>query len=378
MIKTKNIIFFSIAFLLLIFIFWSDAFAAINPNGILDSVLERFQTEAKTWVTEIKRHARYLFICLATVSMVWTFGQLLYHRSSFAELFGEMIRFLCFTGLFLWFLEHAPAMSEDIIWGLRTIGGQASGTTALSPSGVVDIGISICSMTWENISITDGADGFGAFICSLIILVLLALIGINMLLQLCSAWLLAYAGIFFLGFGGCRWTSDMAINYLKTVLALGASLMTMILLIGLGESFLTEYYSNLSIIKNNGDMTRIFNELLVMLIVSLTLFMLVDKLPPMVAGIVTGSSIGMSTGVGTFGAGVAVGAGMTGVGLASGALSRGVSAVGSSVRTVGQGARFVYQTLSSPRIGNTPGGFTGANTAESPLPRPTHGTVVDK
>lgn len=309
--------------------------------------------------------------------MVWTFGQLLYHRSSFAELFGEIIRFLCFTGLFLWFLDNAPTMSEDILRGFLKLGGQASGTQGLSPSSIVDVGYTICSMTWENISIMDGMDGFGAFICSLIILVLLALIGINMLLQLCSAWLLAYAGIFFLGFGGCRWTSDMAINYLKTVLSLGTSLMTMTLLIGLGEAFLTEYYSNLSII-NNDDINGMFNELLVMLIVALTLFMLVDKLPPMVAGIVTGASIGMSTGVGTFGAGVAVGAGMTGMGLVYGATVRGASAFGSSMRGVGNAAQFAYQALSS-KVSPTAGsaGATSSS-SESPLPRPKHGTVINK
>ncbi|MGS0066676.1 type IV secretion system protein, partial [Escherichia coli] len=36
------------------------------------------------------------------------------------------------------------------------------------------------------------------------------------------AWILLYAGVFFLGFGGSRWTSDMAINYYKTVLGLAA------------------------------------------------------------------------------------------------------------------------------------------------------------
>lgn len=346
----------------------SSAFAAIAPNDVLDTVLERFQTEAQTWVSEIKRHARYLFVSLATISMVWTFGQLLYHRSSFAELFGEMIRFLCFTGLFLWFLEHAPTMSEDILLGFRKLAGQASGTEALSPSGIVDIGYNICNKAWESFKMFDVVDSLGALACSLIILILLALIAINMLLQLCSAWLLAYAGIFFLGFGGCRWTSDMALNYLKTVLALGASLMTMTLLIGLGESFLTEYYNNLSFVNGNSD--RMFNELLVMLIVSLTLFMLVDKLPPMVAGMVTGDSIRMSTGIGTFGVGVAVGAGMTSMGLAYGTAARGASTL------VGRPIAQAAQALASKFKSGA--GSTGSGSApfESPMPRPPHGTEV--
>ena len=150
----------------------SSAFAAISPNGVLDTVLDRFQSEAQTWVSEIKRHARYLFVCLATISMVWTFGQLLYHRSSFAELFGEIIRFLCFTGLFLWFLEHAPTMSEDIIWGFRKMASQASGSEALSPSNIIDVGFQIFELTKQNISLMDGALGIGSYLIAIIILII--------------------------------------------------------------------------------------------------------------------------------------------------------------------------------------------------------------
>ena len=44
-----------------------------------------------------------------------------------------------------------------------------------------------------------------------------ALVSVNMMLLLIGSWILAYAGIFFLGFGGARWTSDMALNYFRTV-----------------------------------------------------------------------------------------------------------------------------------------------------------------
>ena len=49
-----------------------------------------------------------------------------------------------------------------------------------------------------------------------------------------------YAGLIFLGFGGCRGTSDWAIGYWKTVIGIGVSLMTMQLVIGVGSSFLQE------------------------------------------------------------------------------------------------------------------------------------------
>jgi len=64
------------------------------------------------------------------------------------------------------------------------------------------------------------------------------MIAINMLIVLVSAWVLAYAGIFFLGFGGSRWTHEIALNYYKSVLGLAAKMMTMLLIIGVGANFL--------------------------------------------------------------------------------------------------------------------------------------------
>ena len=52
--------------------------------------------------------------------------------------------------------------------------------------------------------------------------------------------MVVYAGLIFLGFGGCRWTSDMAINYYRTILGVGVSLMTMQLIIGIGIEYLKD------------------------------------------------------------------------------------------------------------------------------------------
>jgi type IV secretory pathway TrbL component len=44
-------------------------------------------------------------------------------------------------------------------------------------------------------------------------------------------------------FGGSKWTSDIAINYLRTVLSIGIQLFTMTLIIGIGQSFIDQYFS---------------------------------------------------------------------------------------------------------------------------------------
>lgn len=306
--KTKNartiiLSIFSLAFLVLAF--HETAFAEVKTSGVLDTVLEQYATAAKSWGEVIQSAASRLFWSLVAISMVWTFSQLLFHRSSFAELFGELVRFLIFTGFYFWLLTNGPKMADAIIKSMRKLGEQASNQPGLNPSDIVDVGFKIVDMAYDKISewsLLSPITSLGCMLVSLAVLVILALVGINMLLQLCSAWVLAYAGIFFLGFGGSRWTSDMAINYFKTVLGLGASLMTMTLLVGIGTDIINEYHKKMS-----PDMN--LQELSVLLVVALTLLLLVDKLPFLVSGIITGASIGSNAG-GSYGAGAAMAATM--------------------------------------------------------------------
>ena len=312
MTRHSNIILLSMVVFLILFASntaYADTFA---PAGVLETVMDKFQTQSRMWVAHIKVYARNLFFALVIISMVWNFGQMVFRYANIAEFFFELIRFLVFTGLFLWFLESAPLMSEAIIDSFRQLAGEASGTKNMSPGDIISVAFDIVRKVWS-VSSFMNPSSIGAVIVSLVIMALLCTIAVNMMLVIISSWILAYAGVFFLGFGGSRWTSDMAINYFKTVLATGAAMMTMLLLVSIGENILNEYYEGL---KLNGDKT--VDEVLVMFIVALTLFLLVEKLPPMVAGIVSGASIGMSTGVGSFGMGAATGAGMTAYGMVRG------------------------------------------------------------
>ena len=108
-----------------------------------------------------------------------------------------------------------------------------------------------------------------------------ALIAVNMILLLCAAWVVLYAGIIFLGFGGCRWTSDMAINYYRTVLGVGVSLMTMQLIIGLGINFLQDLFTATG-------QTPDAPTLAILMVACIILAVIAHRLPQMVAGMVVG------------------------------------------------------------------------------------------
>lgn len=139
---------------------------------------------------------------------------------------------------------------------------------------------------------------------AIIVLVVMSLIAVNMLIMLVSAWVMCYAGIILLGFGGSKWTSDITINYLRTVLSVGIQLFTMTLIIGIGQSFIDQYFY---VIK---DDVPDLNSLIVLLLASIILLVLTNKLPQLLSGIVGGASL---QGMGGFGAGMIAGAATTAI-----------------------------------------------------------------
>ncbi|WP_423461156.1 P-type conjugative transfer protein TrbL [Ottowia sp. VDI28] len=327
------------------------ASAQLTNQGMLDQVVTEFATRATSWQTVVMNAAMFLFWTLGTISLVFTFGFMALRKADIGEFFAEFIRFILFFGFFLWLLRYGPTFANSIIQSLARLGEQASGVASVTPSGIVDIGFMILKQAFRNSSIWSPVDSFIGVALSVGILILLAVVAVNMLLLLVSAWLLMYAGIFFLGFGGSRWTSDMAINYYKTVLGVAVQIMTMVLLVGIGNDLLSSFYARM----NTGTLN--FEELGVMLVFCVALLMLVNRVPPLVAGIITGSGIGGAGGIGNFGAGAAIGAAMGAASMAAGAASVAGAAVMGGAASAAGGMSAIKAAFE--KAGSSAGGESG-------------------
>lgn len=305
--KSRLILFFSALGLMLLSTITVAELAYIDPatnQSVLDQVAQKFLTKAKGWHTILESVAIRLFWTLVLISMVWTFGMMALRKADIGEFFAELTRFIIFTGFFFWLLTNAVSghnIAGSIITSMQILGNQASGQTGSGHGNIIEVGIKMWHLFLQNMSFWSPIDSFIAFVLTLIIVIILTVIAVNMLLLLISSWVLLYAGIFFLGFGGARWTTDFAINYYKTVLGIGIQLLVMTLIVGIGSDFLTNYYGKMSKTIMN------FEELGVMLIFAVAFYFLVSKLPPMIAGIITGSSINAG-GVGNYSGGQVVGA----------------------------------------------------------------------
>ncbi|MDD5321690.1 MAG: P-type conjugative transfer protein TrbL [Methylococcales bacterium] len=355
---------FAVFFMVFLIVQTPEAFAAINGQGILDDVQNQFQTAAASWAATLTARASWLFWMLALISMVWTHGMLLFRKADIADFYGEFIRFIVFTGFFWWLLTNGPTMAIDVIDSMQMLGDTASGISGTTPSGIVDVGFMIFNKVVQQSSIASPVMSTAGIIMAIIVITILALIAANMLILLVSSWILAYAGVFYLGFGGSRWTSDIAISYFKTVLNIGVQLMTMVLLVGIGQQFINAYYTQMDANMNLNDMAA-------MLVAAIVLLVLVNKIPPMIGHIAQGG--GTHALGGGFGAGSAIAA--AGVAGATAAMAgstavAGVANIAGGAQAVMAAAKQASQNASSAsdlvsRMGGIVSGALDSNTSSA-------------
>lgn len=331
---------------LALLLYSTGAAAQLTNQGMLDQVVTAFATRAASWQTVIMNAATWLFWTLGTISLVWTGATLMLRGGGIQDFFSEFVRFIMFFGFFLWLLRNGPAFASSIIQSLQQLGEQASGVSSVTPSGIVDIGFMIWRQAITNLSIWSPVDSIVGLALSAAIMVLLAAVAVNMMLVLVSAWILMYAGIFFLGFGGSRWTSDMAISYYKTVLGVGMQLLTMVILVGIGVDLLNTFYAKM----NKGTLN--FDELGVMTVFCVTLLMLITRVPPLVASIVSGGGVGAASSIGSsVGAGTVVGAAMAGASVASAAASMAGGAMMGAAQSMAGGASAIKAAFAAANAG---------------------------
>lgn len=266
--------------------------AAPMNADVVDSVMGKYQAAASAWGSVMVSYASWLFWGLALISMVWTFGMLALKNGGIQEALAEIVRFFTVLGFFWWILSNGPAIADSIVKSMWMIGAKAIGqSTDFTPGGIVQIGYDIFTKALDQSSVWSPTDSVVGLLMALVVMIVLAIVGVNLLLVFVSAWIMIYGGVFFLGFGGARWTSDIAISYYKHVLAIGAEMMVMLLLIGIGKTFINEYYASM---RAGIDL----KEMAIMLIAAFVLMYLTNKIPPRIAGIVGVGGAGSIGGVG--------------------------------------------------------------------------------
>jgi len=300
-------------------VFFPDCvWGAQGSAGILDDVVKEFEKAASDWGKTILVYAKGLFFGIAIIYLVYSSAMVLMNSagpgSDFMHFFAHLIRISIFFGFFYFLLENGPYIAGTILESMIQIGNEATKSNASSPSSIMDVGLNVFSRIVKSVSFFSTDIGIAIInsLIGLMILLIFALIAANLFIEYCTAWVLLYAGCFFLGFGATSWTSDMAINYFKAVLGAGVRLMSMILILGVGVSII-----NTSVASMAANPT--INDCAVLLITGIVIFAIMNKVPSLLSNMVGGGS-----GVSSLGLGAIMGV----AGLGAGAAMMGASAAG--------------------------------------------------
>ena len=108
-------------------LFSVNASAHMTQSACFLGYIATISVVASNWSTNITKHATWLFWCLVSISMIWTFGQMALRKADLGEFFAEFVRFTIFTGFFWWLLSNGPNYANTIIQSLRQIAGEATG-----------------------------------------------------------------------------------------------------------------------------------------------------------------------------------------------------------------------------------------------------------
>lgn len=267
----------------------ADSASNFHVN-ILNEIGDTFRITASTWADKLKGYALSLFWMLASISLTWTAIELALKHAEFGEIVGELAKYIIFTGLFVFLLESGPYIAGLIFETFSKLGGigaglptGGSGLPSMSPSDIIDVGLDFYEKTTSSLSWI----GIGTAFCSLIQTVVAIvfflfclIIAIKVLVQIIALWCYMYAGAFLLGFGGSRWHRDISINYFKGVLTASVKYFAMLFIIAIMKDLITNLLDGMK-----------FEQPIAMLqalALPIIFYMIMESVPDMIAGIVSG------------------------------------------------------------------------------------------
>lgn len=272
--------------------------AELTGANVVDQLIQKFHAASSSWSGTLLGAGTGIFWTLALISLFMSLAFAAAACLEFGNLVFALIRWIVFTGIAWWAYQGGPQFSQLIINSFRQLGGQASGMGQdLSPTLFLDASFKIYQQILNHQHWWDLGPSIGAELVGILIVACCAWMTYNVIMALCSAWFASNAGVIFLALGASPLGSDAAINYWRVIIAVGAKLMTMELVMGIGYTFIQGALTDLSVEGNGG-------ELVVYLACALVLALLSHSLPNLIASIIchgaygTGGNVGMVASLG--------------------------------------------------------------------------------
>ncbi|WP_338724221.1 P-type conjugative transfer protein TrbL [Pseudomonas tolaasii] len=350
----------------------------ITEGNEMNGLLRMLYDAASEWSPRLQGYALTLLGSLALIQLVWTFMPLVMKQADLGEIVGELIRFFMAVGFFYAIIEHSVPWATAVVNSFREAAGTASGLgRAIQPGDMFAVAVDFSRTIVEGISVFSPGKAILIAIVGCLVLLCFAFIAAFMFVTLVESYVIINASVLFYGFGGSQWTRDFAIAPLRFVIAVGAKLFVLTLIVGV---IVTSAKSWLAAYTNDEA------SLMTLAGLALVCAYLTKTIPELIGGMISGTSMGGGSAIGGMAAaGAAGGAAAIATIATAGAAAPAAAAIGAGgsstagglagslnssmaagATSAGGAATSVGGTASSVGIGTSTGGGAAAKGASSP------------
>jgi type IV secretion system protein TrbL len=212
-----------------------------GPSDILDD----YQNAMGQWESAATSAAATLFALLAAIEVTWTAIVMTLEKTDMQAWVATVIKKLMGIGIFWALLKYGATWLPAIVNSFIKIGQNGSNQTALNPSSILVEGLNISGRLFSTAGQMGLSFDFGTALClafaGIGIFLSFAIVCVHFVMAMVESYIVLGAGYIFLGFGGSRWTSSYVERYIGLAVNVGVRLMVLYLLIGLGQTFATQW-----------------------------------------------------------------------------------------------------------------------------------------
>ncbi|MDL2285498.1 P-type conjugative transfer protein TrbL [Desulfovibrio sp. OttesenSCG-928-F07] len=266
--------------------FESHSIAATTNNistnlSLVDTLTDRFLNESTSWAYKLEDSVKKLFYILFTLEITMLGITALLKKQEIEDIILSMVSSVLFGGFILVCITNYAEWSNAIMSGMSKYSGLITRNNSQVIMEPLALGFEIFNRIMEI--------DWGRFeqiligLVALAILISFAFITLNIIYIKCEAFVAVGAGFILLGFGGCHFFKDYAINLMRYILSVGFKLYVLYMVLGLGFNFIMDT------IEIGKDIKLV--DLSVILITALIILTLSKSLPDVAAGIINGAHV---------------------------------------------------------------------------------------
>jgi len=341
-----------------------------GPSDILDD----YQNAMGQWESAATSAAATLFALLAAIEVTWTAIVMTLEKTDMQAWVATVIKKLMGIGIFWALLKYGATWLPAIVNSFIKIGQNGSNQTALNPSSILVEGLNISGKLFGTAGQMGLGLDFGTALClafaGIGIFLSFAIVCVHFVMAMVESYIVLGAGYIFLGFGGSRWTSSYVERYIGLAVNVGVRLMVLYLLIGLGQTFATQWETRAGSIQfTSAGVQTAFG-----LLGSTLIYAAVCWTAPKLVGSIMGGSPSLSGGDLIATGVAAAAAGLT----AAAALASGGAAAAGALAEVGAATTVAGDTaaLSMTNMGMDAAANTATNAATAGMDTATNSTQV--